>query len=135
MIGGQLGFRQTRRLASVSVAFRWQRRSRLLGVQRLQRRNFDRLLDQSANAARGGVGRGKRGDAGNVVPNGGPADRFFIVEGFAAERRVQNHVHFARLHQVHDVGPAFVYLVDGLGGNAGGFKSGGGAARGDQAEA
>src|SRR5579863_8874536 len=97
-------------------------------MQILQSRNFDSLFDQRANAARRGVSGGKRCDTRNVVANGGAANRFFIVEGFASERRIDDQVAFAGLNQVNDVGAALIYFEDALGLYAGGVQSRGGAA-------
>src|SRR5438094_8396528 len=75
----------------------------LAAMQILQGRDFSSLLEHGANSARSGVGSGKRGDAGNVVANGGPANGLFVVERFAAERRVDDQIDFSRFHQVDDI--------------------------------
>ena len=59
-------------------------------MQILQGVDLGAVAGHGADAAGGGAGSGKRGDAGNVVTNGGAADRFFVVEGFAAERRIDD---------------------------------------------
>ena len=104
-------------------------------MQILQSGDFDSLLDQGANAARRSLGRGQRGDARNVVANGGAANGFFVVEGFAAERSVDDQIDFAGLDEIDDVGAAFVYFEDAFGFDARGLESGGGAARGGKLKA
>src|SRR5882724_1940727 len=76
-------------------------------MQVLQGRNFGPLLEHGANSARSGVGSGERRDARNVVANGGAANRLFVVERFAAQRRVDDQIDFSRFHQVDDIRPAF----------------------------
>ena len=55
----------------------------------------------------------------------------FVVEGFAAERRVDHGNNFAGLDEVHDVRAAFVHFVNGFDFDARAGESGGGAAGGD----
>ena len=66
------------------------------GVQILQRVDFEGMIDQGANAARGGLRGGKRGDAGHSVTHGGAADGFLVVKGFAAQRRIDDQIDAAR---------------------------------------
>ncbi len=104
-------------------------------MQILKRGDFGALIEQRANSTRGGVGSRKRRDAGNIVANRGAADGLFVVEGFAAQWRVDDQIDFASFHEVDDIGAAFIYFEHGFGGNAGGFERRGGAARGQQTEA
>ncbi len=67
-----------------------------------------------SNSFCGGGGGGERGDAGNVVADCGAADGFFVVEGFAAERRVDDEIYFGGFDEVDDVRPAFIYFEDGF---------------------
>jgi len=62
------------------------------------------------NSARGGMRRGKRGDTRYVVANRRAADRFFVVERFATEGRVDHQIDLTCFYQVNDVRPPFVYF-------------------------
>src|ERR1700683_113775 len=87
-----------------------------------------------ANAARcGGAGR-QRGDARDVVTDRSAADGFFVVEGFAAERRVDDQVYLSRFDQVNDVRTPFVHFVNRVDFDAGARQSRGRTARGRDAE-
>ena len=68
----------------------------LTAVQILQGAHFGFVAGHGANAARGSAGGGKRGDAGNVVADGGAANGFFVVERFAAERRIDEQIALCR---------------------------------------
>ncbi len=81
-------------------------------MQILQGVYFGAMAGHGANAERGGARRGQRGNARNVVANGGAADGFFVVEGFAAERRVDEQIDLAGFDEVDDIRAPFVYFVD-----------------------
>ena len=83
-------------------------------MQILKSGNFGALIEQSANAAGGGVGGRKCRDAGNIVANRSAANGFFVVEGLAAQRRVDDQVDLAGFNEVDDVGAAFVYFENGF---------------------
>src|SRR4029077_7880315 len=78
------------------------------------------------------LSRGKRGDAWNVVADSSAANGFFVVEGFAAERSVDDQIDFAGLDEIDDVGAAFIYLEYAFGFDSCGLKSSGGSARGGE---
>src|SRR3984957_20743686 len=103
-------------------------------MQILQGGNFGALIETRANPAGGGVGRRKRCDTRNVISNGGPSNRFFVVEGFSAQRRVDDQVDVAGFDEIDDIRPALVHLEDGFCWNACGFECGGGASCGKQQE-
>src|SRR5690242_17640722 len=98
----------------------------------VQSRYLYSLLDQRATAVRGGLARGQRRDARNVVANRGAANGFFIVEGFAAQRRIDDQIDLAGLDEVNDIGPAFVYFEDAFGFDACSVQSSSGAASGGE---
>src|SRR5947209_9847982 len=100
----------------------------------LQGGHLECLLVQRAYAARRREGGRERGNAGDVVADGGAADRFLIVERLAAERRIDDDVHLTGFDQVHDIRTAFVDLVNRFGLNAGAPERRGGAARRYQPE-
>src|SRR5580693_5387291 len=103
-------------------------------MQILKRGDFDALIEKSANATSRSVRRRQRRDARNVIANRGAANGFFVVEGFAAKRRVNDQIDFASFDKVHDIGTPFIYFVDRLRWNAGSFEGRGGAARRQQTE-
>src|SRR3989442_2917630 len=105
-----------------------------VAVEVLQGGNVECLLVQRAYAASRREGGRERGDAGDVVADGGAADRFLIVERLAAERRIDDDVHLTGFDQVHDIRAAFVDLVNRFGLNAGALERCGGAARRYQPE-
>src|SRR5258707_6918910 len=78
--------------------------------------------------------RGQRGDARNVVAYRRATNRFFVIERFAPEGRVDHQIDFARFHQVHNVGAALVYFENGFGFDAGGFQRSRGSASGQQSK-
>src|ERR1700688_880119 len=78
---------------------------------------------------------GKRSDAWNVVANGGAANGFFVVEGFAPERSIDDQIDFASLDQIDDVWAAFIYFKDALGLDPCSVQSSGGAASSGQLKA
>src|SRR5580704_15146596 len=90
---------------------------------------------ERVDAADGSFGGRERGDAGDVVADGGAANGFFVVEGFAAKRGVDDQIDFSGFDEVDDIGTAFVDLEDFVAGNAGSPESGAGAASGDELEA
>src|SRR5438046_2062852 len=49
-------------------------------------------------------------------------NRFFVVERFAAQGRVDHQIDLARFHQVHNVRPAFVHFEYRFGLDAGRFQ-------------
>src|SRR6202050_630809 len=104
-------------------------------MQILECCDLDRVSRHRADSASGGIGGGKSSDAGDVVADRGASNGFFVVKGFAAQRRVDDQIHFARFDKVHDVGAAFVYFVNGFDLEPGFLECGGGAARGDNLEA
>ena len=85
----------------------------------LNRPDAKAFAAECADAVHGGGGACKGGDAGNVMGDCGAADGFLVEEGVAAERGVDDEVDLSALDIVHDVGPAFVDLVNGLDVNAG----------------
>src|SRR5437879_6835562 len=99
-----------------------------VAVEVLQGGHLECMLVQRAYAARRREGGRERGNAGDVVADGGAADRFLIVERLAAERRIDDDVHLTGFDQVHDIGAAFVDLVNRFGLNAGALERRGGAA-------
>ena len=68
------------------------------------------MAGHRANPASSGARGRKSGDARNVVADGGAADGFFVVEGLAAERRVDHQIDFPCLDEVDDVGAALVHF-------------------------
>ena len=104
------------------------------GVQVLKRIDAEGMIDQSADAAGGGLRGGKRGDAGDAITHGGATDGFLVVKGLAAQGRIDDQIDAAGFHQVHDIGAAFVGFVDAFGANAAGGERRGGAAGGQQGE-
>ena len=91
-------------------------------MQRLQGVHLNRVFDHRVNPARGGNGGGERRDARNVVANRGATDVFLILKRLATEWRVDDHVHFPRLHQVHNVRSPLVHFVDRLRRDAGSLQ-------------
>src|SRR5580692_10374373 len=104
-------------------------------MQILEGGDFRALIEQSANSAGGGVGRGECCNAWNVITNRRATNRFFVVERFAAERRVDDQVDLAGFDEVNDVGPALVYFEDGFCWNPCSFECRGGTAGSEQPEA
>src|SRR6266851_8920686 len=104
-------------------------------MQVLQRSDLDSLFNQGANTARGGVAGSESGDARDVVADGGAANGFFIVKGFAAEWSVDDQIDLAGLDEVDDVGAAFVYFEYAFGLDARSVQRGSGAARGGELKA
>ena len=102
-------------------------------VQVLQSGNFEFSLTLRAQTSYRGIGGRERGDAGHVVANRCATNGFFVVEGFAAERGVNDQIHFARFYQVDDIRPAFVYFEHCLDLTRS-LKRRRGAARGNQLE-
>src|SRR5437879_4662444 len=105
------------------------------GVQILKRIDAEGMIDQRANAAGRGLRGGKRSDAGNLIPHCGAADGFFIVKGLAAEGRIDDEIDAAGFHQVDDIWPAFVGLIDGFCGYACRGERRGGAPGSQQSKA
>src|ERR1700675_831028 len=103
-------------------------------MQILQRGYFRSLLEKRANSASGSMRRCKGSDTRNVIADRRAPDRFFVIEGFAAQGRVDYQIDLARFHQVHNVGPAFVHFEYRLGLDAGGFQRGSGSTRSQQAK-
>src|SRR5665213_4424770 len=104
---------------------------RFAAMQILQGVYFGFVAGHRADAESGSTRRGKGGDARNVIAYRGAANRFFVIERFAAEGRIDEQIHLARFYEVHDIRTAFVHLVNGFHFDAGLAQSGGGAARGD----
>src|SRR5260370_38651635 len=77
---------------------------------------------------------GKRGDARYVVANRREADGFFVVERFTAQGRVDHQIDLARLHEIHNVGPAFVDFEYRFGFDPGRFQRSRGSPSGKQAK-
>src|SRR5579875_3109722 len=100
-------------------------------MQILERGDVRGLPGHGANAARGGAGRRKRGNARNVVANGGAANGLLVVEGLASERRIDHQIHFTGFDQIDDVRTAFVHFVNFLDVDSGARESRGCATRGD----
>src|SRR2546427_12397496 len=78
------------------------------------------------------MGRGKRRDARYVVTDGRAPNRFFVVERFAPQWRVDYQIDLARFHQVHNVRPAFVHFEYRFGFDAGGCQRSRGSPSGKQ---
>src|SRR5487761_813296 len=75
------------------------RRSSLLSfvtMQVLQRRNGSSAFVHRANSSRRRNRRRQRGDARQHVTHGRATNRFFVVKRLAAQRRIDNQIHFAR---------------------------------------
>src|ERR1700676_4279708 len=70
------------------------------------------------------MGSGKRGNARYVVADRCAPDRFFIVERFTTQGRVDYQIDLACFHQVHNVRPSFVHFEYRLGLDSGGFQRG-----------
>src|SRR3989441_6791492 len=64
-----------------------------IAVEVLQGSHLEYMLVQRADAASRREGGRERGDAGDVVADGGAADRFLIVERLTAQRRIDDDVH------------------------------------------
>src|SRR5579863_834760 len=103
-------------------------------MQILKRSHFGSLVDQGLDSQSCRVCGRKRCDAGNVMPDCGAPDGFFVVERFAAERRVDDQINLARLHEVDDVWATFVHLEHGFRFNSRSFQRRRGAARREEAE-
>src|SRR6266513_1575522 len=88
----------------------------------LQCGDFRSLLEKGANSASGGMGRGKRRDARYVVTDRRAPNRFFVVERFAAQGRVDHQIDLTRFHHDHNVPPGFVHLEYRFGLDAGRFQ-------------
>ena len=88
-------------------------------VQILQRVDLKGVIDQRTNPTGGGQSGGKRRNARDFVPHGGTTNGLFIVERFAAERRIDNEIDAARLYEIDDIGAPFVGLVHSFGAYAG----------------
>src|SRR5437879_8700609 len=128
-------FGAERRIRTDLVSGRWLAvRGGSVAVEVLQGGHLECLLVQRAYATSRREGGRERGDAGDVVADGGAADRFLIVERLAAERRIDDDVHLTGFDQVHDLRAAFVDLVNRFGLNAGALEHCGGAARRYQPE-
>jgi len=70
-------------------------------------RDLQRMLDSARIHGRGNL-RGERRDAGNVVTNCGPTMDFSSRNDSRPSGVLMTHIHFARLHQVNNVGaPSF----------------------------
>ena len=98
----------------------------------LQGRDIGRFDGHGKNSARCSNRGRERGDARHVVSHRRAANRFFIVEGFAAKGRIDDEVHFSCFHEIHDIGPAFIHLVNSFDRNASGSNRSRSAACGDQ---
>ena len=98
-------------------------------MQILQGSNFRALFQKRMNPARRGMRGRQRRDARDVVANGCPSNRFFVVERFASQRRVDDEIDLSSFHQIHDVRPALIHFEDGFRFDAGGFQRRGGSAR------
>src|SRR5271155_768821 len=107
----------------------------LAAMKVLEGGNVGGVSGHGANAAGGGAGGRQRGDAGNVVAHGGAANGFFVVEGFAAERRVDDQIHLAGLDQVHDIRAALVHFVHRFKLDPRASECCAGASRGDDSQA
>src|SRR5260370_18967360 len=92
------------------------------------------LVEEGANSGGGGMRSGKRRDARYVVANRRAADGFFVVERFTAQGRVDHQIDLARLHEIHNVGPAFVDFEYRFGFDAGRFQRSRGSPSGKQAK-
>src|ERR1700726_1455488 len=103
-------------------------------VQILERVDAKGMIDQRTNAAGCSLRRGKRGDAGDPVTHSGAPDGFFVIEGLAAERRINDQIDATGFDQIDDVRAAFVSLIDGFGSYARRGERCGGAASGQQSE-
>src|ERR1700674_4309720 len=66
--------------------------------------------------------RGKSSDTRYVVADRRAPDRFFIVERFTSQGRVDYQIDLARFHQVHNVRPSFIHFEYRFGLDAGGFQ-------------
>src|SRR5713101_716578 len=101
-------------------------------MQILQGSNFRSLLEQGTNSPYRGIGRGKRGDARDIVANGRAPNRFLVIERLAAQGRVYDQIDFAGFHQVHNIRPALIDLEHGFGLDSRSFESRSGSAGGKQ---
>jgi len=84
-------------------------------VQILKRVDAEGMINQRPNAAGRGLRRGKRGDARDLITHGGAPDGFFVIEGLAAEGRINDQIDATGFDEIDDVRAAFVGLVDGFG--------------------
>lgn len=85
------------------------------GVQILKGVDAEGMINQRPNAAGCGLRGGKRGNAGDFVTHGGAPDGFFVIEGLAAEGRINDQIDATGFDEIDDVRAAFVGLVDGFG--------------------
>src|SRR6266568_4298960 len=105
------------------------------GVQILKRIDAEGMIDQRANASVRCLRSLKRSDAGNLIAHCGAADGFFVIKGLAAEGRIDDEIDAAGFHQIDDIWPAFVGLIDGLCGYSCRGERRGRAPSGEQSEA
>src|SRR5215831_15495464 len=78
---------------------------RFVAMQMLERSDLDFVALHRANASGRCTSRRKRGDARYVVSHGSSANRFLVVKGFAAERRIDQQIDLAGFDQVDDIRP------------------------------
>src|ERR1700756_1067990 len=95
-------------------------------MQVLQTGDFALQFDKGVNAPNGRMRGGKRGDAGDVVADGGAADGLFVVERLAAKRGIDDEADLAGLDKVDDVGSTFVNLENLITRDARGVQGSGG---------
>src|SRR5438105_2894414 len=91
-------------------------------MQCLQRVDVDRTTLDGRDSLCRSACRGNRGDGGNTSQNRSATDRFFIEEGILPAWRVHDELDTVTLDVVHDVGAAFLDLVDALYLQAGVFQ-------------
>jgi hypothetical protein len=103
-------------------------------VQILKRVDAKGMIDQRTNAVGRSLRCGKRGDAGDPVTHGCAPDGFFVIEGLAAEGRINDQIDATGFDQIDDVGATFVSLIDGFGSYTRRGERSGGAASGQQSE-
>src|SRR5882762_4036232 len=72
--------------------------------------------------------RCQRGNTRDVIANCSAANGFFVVEGFAPERSVNDQIDLSGLDEINDVGAAFVHLEYAFGFDARGMQRRGGSA-------
>src|SRR4029077_12881545 len=101
----------------------------LAAMEILERSNVDGVPRHRANSLCSGGGGRKSGDARYVVADGCTTNRFFVVEGFAAQRRVNHQIHFGGLDQVDDIRPTLIDFEDGFDFNSDRCQWGSGSAR------
>src|SRR5262249_18759135 len=100
----------------------------------LERTHVQVFTADGSDTIHGCGGTGNRCDAGNTMVDRRAANGFFVEEGFATQRRVDDEIAFPALDVVGNVRPAFVHFIDAFDLDAGVTQNASGTARCDDLE-